>query len=174
MKFTWLIGWFDVVKRVHEFVDTHVYRSLFVTCFWFEFGMFFTSGILVFTSGISSITWRFWSLTVNCIIHEFRCVSDSKYTIDFGAGNSFLVLKSCFWAAGISVMGLKFWCLVGVFGSNTVKCIIRYNGICMGVYVYLYACCRIAYLDQLMGCFVAPFWTVFGVVMVLKIESKKV
>ena len=72
-------------------------------------------------------------------------------TIDFVAGNSFFGAGICFWncsnfsfGAEISVHG---WC----FGSNTVNCIIRYTGICMGVYVYLYAYCRIAYLDLYMG-----------------------
>ena len=78
----------------------------------------------------------------------------------FAAGNPFLVLEFAFGAAGISVLGLKFRSMDGVFGSNTINCIIWYTGICMGVYVYLYAYCRIAYLDLYMDCIVAPLWAV--------------
>ena len=160
MNFTWLIGWIDVVMRVHEYVDTHVYKYPYWTCFGSKFGMFLASGILVFTSGNSMFTWRFWSLTVHCIIHEFRCVFDSKIPLILVLENWFLVLENEIFAAGNPVLLLEFRSMDGVFGSNTINCIIRYTGICMGVYVYLYAYCRVTYLDLYMDCIVAPLWAV--------------
>ena len=88
----------------------------------------------------------------------------------FAAGNPFLVLEFAFGAAGISVLGLKFRSMDGVFGSNTINCIIRYTGICMGVYVYLYAYCRIVCLDLYMGYMGRLYGLVLEVVLVLKLS----